>query len=165
MADTLNLSGKKTTETEAAGAKISNKNALARTLPAKTDRAITIDLLMTKKLLSLFRVAVTIVEAEACKNAVVSKECAAEVAETCQCVDADAETTLSLSEEELSAAVVMENSEETSVEDTMRTTTLIAITKTRPDVVVKNTERYGRLPTIMYEASKNNKIVRLARAL
>ena len=164
MADTLNLSGKKTTETEAAGAKISNKNALARTLPAKTDRAITIDLLMTKKLLSLFRVAVTIVEAEACKNAVVSKECAAEVAETCQCVDADAETTLSLSEEELSAAVVMENSEETSVEDTMRTTTLIAIT-TRPDVVVKNTERCGRLPTIMYEASKNNKIVRLARAL
>jgi hypothetical protein len=159
VADTLNLSGKKTTETEAAGAKISNKNALARTLPAKTDRAITIDLL------SLFRVAVTIVEAEACKNAVVSKECAAEVAETCQCVDADAETTLSLSEEELSAAVVMENSEETSVEDTMRTTTLIAITKTRPDVVVKNTERCGRLPTIMYEASKNNKIVRLARAL
>lgn len=163
MVDTLNLSGKKTIETEAAGAKISNKNALARTLPAKTDRAITIDLPMTKKLLSLFRVAVTIVEAEACKNAVVSKECAAEVAETCQCVDA--ETTLSLSEEELSAAVVMENSEETSVEDTMRTTTLIAITKTRPDVVVKNTERCGRLPTIMYEASKNNKIVRLARAL
>jgi len=121
-------------EVEAKIRLISNKNVIVLTLHAKKDHKTLKGPHMAKILQRSCRVVVTTVVAEAWKNAVVSKACAAEVAVTTRCEDADAETTTFLSAEELIAAVVMENSGAASVEATTRTMTLNAITKTLPEI-------------------------------
>ena len=143
---------------------ISNKNVIVLTHHAKTDPKTLKGPHMAKILQRSCRVKVSTVVAEAWKNAVVSKACAAEVAVTFRCEDADAETTTFLSAEELIVAVVMENSGAASVEATTRTTILNAITETRPDNR-NTTERCSSLPKIMAEAFKKNKDVGLVRAL
>ena len=151
-------------EAEAKIRLISNKNVIVLTLHAKTDPKTLKGPHMVKILQRSCRVKVSTAVAEAWKNAVVSKACAAEVAVTFRCEDADAETTTFLSAEELIVAVVMEYSGAASVEATTRTTILNAITETRPDNRNTN-ERCSSLPKIMAEAFKKNKDVGLVRAL
>jgi hypothetical protein len=151
-------------EAEAKNRLISNNNVIVLTLNAKTDPKFLKGSHMAKILQRSCRVAVTTAVAEAWKNVVVTKACAAEVAVTSRCEDVDAQTTIFLSAEELIAAVAMENSGAASVEATTRTTILNAITKTRPDNR-NTTERCSSLLKIMDEAFKKNKDVGLVRAL